>query len=175
MRTSVNKNSGAFVEQQNSSIDIVDTDGNIKIRRWYDSEKKTYRDVDKYNSLITNIECYPLDEEIAEILDNEYSWSEGKELMRLLEKEDLQWIWGVFSAFSKEVALEKVLGYNYPYADGYKGFWENPITVQHPLAITEIVAWDGSIILVISKSNEIVNTLMKENAFANDLEEYNRV
>lgn len=132
------------------------------------------KDVDKYNWLITNIECYPLDEEIAKFLDNEYCWIKGKELMRLLEKENLQWIWGVFSAFSKEVALEEVLEYNYPYADGYKGFWENPITVQHPLAITEIAAWDGLIILVISKSNEIVNTFMKENVFANDLEEYNR-
>ena len=35
----------------------------------------------------------------------------------------------MFSAFSKEVAFEEVLGYNYPYAEGYKGFWENPIAV----------------------------------------------
>lgn len=131
-------------------------------------------DFEQYNYLITNIECYPLDKEISQILDNEYCWIEGKELLRLLKKEDFQWIWVVFSVFSKDVKLEEVLGYNYPYADGYKGFWENPIKVQHPLAITEIVAWDGSLILLISKNNEIVNILMKKNLFAKDLEEYNR-
>ena len=131
-------------------------------------------DFDKYNCLITNIECYPLDEEISGILDDEYCWIEGKELLRLLEKEDFQWIWGVFSIFSKDVALEAVLGYDYPYADGYKGFWENPIKIQHPLAISEIVAWDGSIILMISKNNELVNAFMKKNVYAKDLEEYNR-
>lgn len=131
-------------------------------------------DIGKYNWLITNIDCYPLDEEIVEKMNKEYCWIEGTELLRLLNKEDFQWIWGVFSAFPKEVNLETVLRYNYPYADGYKGFWENTISVQHPLAITEVVAWDGSVILVISKDNKIVNMIMKENAFAKDLEEYNR-
>ena len=71
-------------------------------------------------------------------------------------------ILGVISIFHKDVTLEEVLRYNYPYADGYRGFWENPIKVQHPLAISEIVAWDGSLTLLISKNNEFVNTLMKK-------------
>ena len=131
-------------------------------------------DFDQYNCLITNIECYPLDEEISRILDSEYCWVEGKEFLRLLKKEDFQWIWGVISIFPKDVTLEEVLRYNYPYADGYRGFWENPIKVQHPLAISEIVAWDGSHTLLISKNNEFVDTLMKKNVFARDLEEHNR-
>lgn len=131
-------------------------------------------DFDKCNCLITNIECYPLDKEIAAILDDEYCWIEGKELLRLLEKDDFQWIWGVFSIFPKDVALEEVLKYDYPYADGYKGFWKNPINVQHPLAISEIAIWDGSIILMISKNNEIIYTLMGKNVYAKDLEDYNR-
>ena len=43
---SVNKNPGPFAEQPNSSIDIIDANGNIKTRRWYDSDKKAYKDVD---------------------------------------------------------------------------------------------------------------------------------
>ena len=116
-------------------------------------------DVDNYNWLITNIECYPSDEEIVKILDNEYCWIEGRSLLDLLAKEEFQWIWGVFSA--------------YPYADGYKGFWENPIALQHPLAVSEIVVWDGSLILVISKKSEVVNALIENNTFAQDLEKYN--
>lgn len=51
-------------------------------------------DVDNYNWLITNIECYPSDEEIVKILDNEYCWLEGRSLLDLLAKEEFQWIWG---------------------------------------------------------------------------------
>lgn len=65
-------------------------------------------DFDICNCLITNIECYPLDKEISEILDDEYCWIEGKELLRLLKKDNFQWIWGVFSIFPKDVALEEV-------------------------------------------------------------------
>ena len=43
--TSVNKNPGPYGEV-NTSVDILDAEGNIKTRRWYDSEGKAYRDVD---------------------------------------------------------------------------------------------------------------------------------
>ncbi len=43
--TSVNKNPGPFGEA-NTSVDILDADGSIKTRRWYDSNGKAYRDVD---------------------------------------------------------------------------------------------------------------------------------
>ena len=43
--SSVNKNPGPYGEP-NTSVDILDTDGNIKTRRWYDSEGKALRDVD---------------------------------------------------------------------------------------------------------------------------------
>ena len=129
--------------------------------------------IEMYNWLITNIECYPSDEEISKVLSGEYCWIAGKDLLQLLDKEEFQWIWGVFSAFPKEVELKEVLKYDYPYADGYNGFWKNPITGQHPLAILEIVAWDGSIVLVIAKENEVVDTLMEKNTFAVDLETYN--
>lgn len=57
-------------------------------------------DVDNYNWLITNIECYPSDEEIVKILDNEYCWIEGRSLLDLLAKEEFQWIWGGSSLLS---------------------------------------------------------------------------
>lgn len=141
------------------------------------SLKEIFDDIesfDKYNLFITNMECYPLDEKMSEMFSNEYCWIEGKELLQLLKKEEFQWIWGVFSVFSKEITLEEVLKYKYPYADGYSGFWENPITIQHPLATTEIVAWDGSKVLVISKKEELANTLLQKNDSAKDLEEYNQ-
>lgn len=79
-------------------------------------------DADNYNWLITNIECYPNNQEIVKVLDNEYCWIGGKELLDLLNKEEFQWIWCVFSAFPKQITLEEVIKYDYPYADGYTGF-----------------------------------------------------
>ena len=43
-------------------------------------------DFDKCNCLITNIECCPADREISEIMDAEYCWIDGKELLRLFLK-----------------------------------------------------------------------------------------
>lgn len=143
--------------------------GNISIKLIY----SCIENADKYNWLITNIECYPSNGEIVKILYNEYCWLSGSDLLQLLNKEDFQWIWGVFSAFPNGVELEEVLNYNLPYADGYTGFWKNPISIQHPLAIAEIVAWDGLIILVISKNSEIVKSIMQKNLSAQDLEVYN--
>lgn len=57
-----------------------------------------------------------------------------------MKQEDFQWIWGVLSGFEKHIELDDVLRSELPYADGYAGFWKNPVTIQHPLADVEIVA-----------------------------------
>lgn len=69
-------------------------------------------DVEKYNWLITDIECYPNDKSIIKILESEYCWISGDELFHLFQKEDFQWIWGVFSAFPYEVQLKEILNYS---------------------------------------------------------------
>ncbi len=129
--------------------------------------------VNKYNWLITNIECYPSNKEIIKTLNREYCWITGDNLLQLLNKEDFQWIWGVFSAFNCKFDLKEVLNYNLPYADGYTRFWKNPISIQHPLADMEIAAWDGILILFISKENEVIEKVMKDKTEAKDLEIYN--
>lgn len=43
--SSVYKNSGPYGEG-NTSVGILDADGNVKTRHWYDSDGKAYRDVD---------------------------------------------------------------------------------------------------------------------------------
>lgn len=144
-------------------------DNEISIKNIYNC----IQDVEKYNWLITNVECYPSEEGISKKFADEYCWMRGKDLLQLLYKEDFQWIWGVFSAFSNEVELEEVLKFDFPYADGYTGFWKNPVSIQHPLAKMEIVAWDGSLILVLSRENEIVESIIKNTRGAKDLETYN--
>ncbi len=58
---------------------------------------------------------------------------------------------GVLSGFKREIPLQEVLSYGLPYADSYDGFWKNPVSIQHPLAELEIVAWDSTLTLLISR------------------------
>lgn len=110
----------------------------------------------EYNWLITDCQCYPRTAEIGALLGERYCWMSGEELTALVEREDFQWIWGVLSGFPKGIPEEQVRQYPLPYADGHPGFWHNPLSLQHPLAEIEIVPWDSSLTLLLSRKKEIV-------------------
>lgn len=147
-----------------------------KGEKYYTHLKKYFSQLNdiqrNYNWLITAHECYPRDEKYAGILSEKYLWMTGDELTEMVS-EDFQWIWGVLSAFSKDISKEKVLQYELPKADGYEGFWRNPVSMQHPLAEMEIVAWDSSLTIFISKDESIIDLLQENNVLAEDLEKYN--
>lgn len=127
-----------------------------------------------YNWLITDCVCYPSTKEFAEILSNEYCWLSGNELTRIVEKENFQWISAVLSGVDKSITLDEVLEYPLPYAEEYTGFWENPISIQHPLATVEIVPWDSSLTLIISRERKIVDDFKENFPLSEDLTYYNK-
>jgi hypothetical protein len=127
----------------------------------------------KYNWLITDFECYPLDKSINEIFTPEYVWLTGEQLTEIIRKEDFQFIWGVFSGFPSEVTLEEVLKFDLPFADGYKGFWVDEVGIQHPLAQIEIVAWDSSLTLLISRDDSLVQKFRNNLPLSEDLSALN--
>ncbi|MVX67087.1 hypothetical protein GKZ28_25890 [Clostridium chromiireducens] len=127
----------------------------------------------KYNWLITDCECHPEDKSIYEMFSKEYIWISGKQLTEIISKDDFQFVWGVFSGFSPEIILEEVLRYDLPFADGYKGFWVNNVGIQHPLAEVEIVAWDSSLTLLISKDDNLVRKFRSNFPLSEDLSELN--
>lgn len=126
-----------------------------------------------YNWLITACECYPQTPDTAARLSGEYCWLSGDELTSIVRREDFQWIWGVLSGFKPDIPLEDVLKYPLPYADGYAGFWKKPLSMQHPLASVEIVAWDSTLTLVLSRRREIVDSFRKYFPLSEDLVLYN--
>ena len=129
-------------------------------------------DFKKYNWLITDCECnhYP-DTRIP--FNTKYIWISGKDFLEIIDKHDIQFIWAVFSAIPQSISLEKALQYELPFADGYTGFWRNPISVQHPLADIEIVPWDSSLVLLISKDEDIVSRFQNAFLLCEDLADYN--
>lgn len=113
----------------------------------------------EYNWLITNIEAYPRgNNELIELMkDNEFLFLTSDELITMLEKNDFQWIWGVFSGIQKNCTKEEVLKYELPFADGNYDIYKNDVSIiQHPLADIEIVAFDASGFQIVSKQDDIV-------------------
>ncbi|MEE1057533.1 MAG: DUF2691 family protein [Acutalibacteraceae bacterium] len=151
---------------------------NRKGEKYYTHLNKVFRAIksrqNNYNWLITDCECYPKNSATAEMLKRDYCWLSGEELTALVEEEDFQWIWAVLSGFEKDIPFDKVIKYNLPYADGYRDFWENPLTLQHPLASVEIVPWDSTLTLLLSKDKEIVEDFRKAFPYSENLEGYNQ-
>ncbi|MBN9648080.1 MULTISPECIES: DUF2691 family protein [Terrisporobacter] len=114
----------------------------------------------QYNWLITDIECYPEKQSNIELFSKEYCWLSGDELSEIIRGDNFQWIWGVFSGFSKSISKDDVLQFKLPYADGNKELWKDKLSIQHPLAEIEIIAWDSSKTLIISKNDNIINSFI---------------
>ena len=107
------------------------------------------------------------------MLSDKYCWITGDVLTEMVESENFQWIWGIFFAFPKDISEETVLKFKLPQLYEYAEILNNPVIIQHPLAEIEIIAWDSSMTIFISRENNLVNLLKKNNALAEDLEEYN--
>lgn len=125
-----------------------------------------------YNWLITNYECntYP-SPKIPQ--NSEYVWIEGSSLTKIIEKDDIQFIWGVFSGFSKDILLDDIMNYALPFADNNTALWDSNIDIQHPLADIEIISWDSSLLLLITKMENLMGDFKKSFPKCLDLEFYN--
>lgn len=126
-----------------------------------------------YNWLLTDVFANPKTKEFEDLLSKDYCWLSGEELIQMIETEDFQWIWGVLSGFDKSIDRDQVLKYSLPLADGYEGFWNNPVSLQHPLATIEIVAFDSSLTLLISKNQELIDNFRASFPLSENLEVYN--
>jgi hypothetical protein len=141
--------------------------------KYYTLMREVFHSIDneqtKYNWLITDCVCYPIDEKLENLFSQKYIWISGNDLTEIIDKEDFQFVWGVFSGFSSNIILEQVLNYDFPYADGYEGFWIDNVSIQHPLADIEIVAWDSSLTIFISKEEKLVQKFMNGFPLSKDL------
>ena len=123
----------------------------------------------RYNWLISDYECYPQSSQIMKLFEREYCWLSGDELTDLVKQEDFQWIWGCFCGFRKEIPLDKVLKYPLPSAEDYDGYYQNPISLQHPLSSVEIISCDSSYTLIISENKKITDDYMRHYPMSREL------
>lgn len=149
---------------------------NEKGEKYYTNIKDVFDAINnkqlEYNWLITDCDCNTNNPRMIQIENNKYGWITGEELTDIVANEEFQWIWAVLSAFDKSVTLNEVLKYDLPYADGYRGFWKKPLTMQHPLSKIEIVTWDSSLTLIFSENKEVVDNFREFYPQSQNLEEY---
>ena len=128
----------------------------------------------QYNWLITDCVSYPQNKDIEKLLNQEYLWLSGDELSAMIEQEDFQWIWGCLCGFSKEISPEQVLRYPLTSAEDYNGYYQNPVSLQHPLSSLEIVPSDSSWTLIISRDKSVIDSYLKQCPECEDLFSFNQ-
>lgn len=80
-------------------------------------------------------------------------WMTGAELGRIITVKDVQFIWGVFSAFPKGVRMAVD---SPPIADGNARYWTEPdCGPELAGAEFEIVCWDSSATILIGVTDEM--------------------
>ena len=126
-----------------------------------------------YKWLVSHTECFAaIDKATLDLFENKSVILSGEDLMAAAKKTHQFW-WGTFSAFDPSVSDEEILKYPLPENDMSPGFWKLPLTIQHPLAKMELVAWDASLTLVITKDVALPEKFRQFYPLAQDLAEYN--
>ena len=82
----------------------------------------------------------------------------------MLEEDDFQWVWAVFSAIPLHYKKEDILKFDLPYIqelkDDYNPYEDEP-KIQHPYAEFEIYAVDSSYMFLISDNEELIERFKK--------------
>jgi hypothetical protein len=123
-----------------------------------------------YFWLITDLEC---NIHTGTVLDNNQvpTIIDGKSLNRIIQGEEIQFVWGVLSGFDRQI--EKIPE-KLPYADGNSTFWEGKPKTQITGADVEIVCWDSSCTIFININEEIEKKLRFLYPDIMDLDEQNK-
>ena len=85
----------------------------------------------------------------------------------------MQFVWATLSGFPPSVSLDLENLVVFPYADCNQGFWIDEPKIQHPLAEIEIVCFDSSLMLLLTKDRTIGESFRRYFPEALDLREYN--
>ena len=115
--------------------------------------------------LISDLEAYPQKKEYEELLYRDsYLLIKNSEFVQMLNENDFQWVWGVFSAIPSKYSKEEILEYDLPRLQiidegNYNPYSDEP-RLQHPLAEFELYAVDSTDMFVIA-SGDLINRFKK--------------
>ena len=132
---------------------------------YYTKLKKILFDLDLANQeywwLISDIEAYPSESEYRDLIYKEdHVLIKTSDLLKMLEEDDFQWIWAVFSVIDTKYTEEEILKYALPSLQIIEEGAYNPYSdaprLQHPLAEFELYAEDSSSMFLISDDETLL-------------------
>jgi hypothetical protein len=100
-------------------------------------------------------------------------WLSGTALTEVVQKHDVQFIWGVFSAFKSGTKLDLEHLDPSPCADGNGDLWQPGVKIQHPLAEMEIVCFDSGCTLFLTRDAALTRQIRAYFPEATDLDVHN--
>ena len=130
----------------------------------------------EFDWLLTDLELnfYPPGLEYIGGDDRETAkWCSGDELSDIVTAHEIQFIWGVLSGFRPEGTINPAAPRVYPFADCNRSLWTPGARIQHPLADVEIVCWDSSATLLLSRDDELTRRFRSFFPEAVELDQYN--
>ena len=135
-----------------------------------------------YNWLLTELELNYIPTNFQDYFDDYYNtedgddryWLSGERLTKLVTDHEIQFIWGLLTAFPKDQSIDIRDLRVVPYVDSNPNFWKPGNSVQHPQGEIEIACWDSTLTLLISKDQQIVQDFRSVFTDAQDLDQYNR-
>lgn len=113
-----------------------------------------------YNWLIKDIEAYPQDESINNKLNNDYLFISNDELLDMLEKEDFQWIWGIFLAVPSNIKEKDILQYTLPSVNNEFSY-NTKVLENNPFAEIEIDCIDSSYFVIYFKKSDMTKEFLE--------------
>lgn len=124
-------------------------------------------DKSDYLWLISDIDAYPSKLEYEKLITGkQYVILSTRKLVDMLENDDFQWVWAVFSAIPSHCKEEDILNLNFdlPHIESFTEEQYNPYEdepkLQHPYAELEILCSESGFALI-SNNDDLINRFRK--------------
>ena len=102
------------------------------------------------------------------------SWITGERLItEIRSNPDIQWWWGLLQGFEQNVSRDEAMKSNPIDIQEDVGLWKNPLTMRNPESLIEIVAFDSSLTVIVSKDEAVLEKLKAAFPKYELLSEYN--
>jgi hypothetical protein len=126
-----------------------------------------------FNWLITEHECYSWPTVEKDIFNERIVFLSGDELTNMVTHNNIQFVWGILSAFDKSINIDINNLSVIPSFDGEWRYGGENVHPQHPLAIAEIICVDSSYTIFLSKDEDLSNRFLRHYSDAQDLYQWN--
>jgi len=133
----------------------------------------------EFNWLVPNFQGHAVGESWGtslptSVFGDEPELVSGQVLSQIVEQTDIQFVWGFLFGFAPEVVISPGDFAWEPSADGNRMFWGDKVAPEHPKATVEIVCFDSTLTLLLSKDDDLSRRFRAFFPEAVDLDAHNR-